>query len=371
MNEQPNIGIAGGHPPWDERTVEPFGSTASSPSKARAKIERINTNELMAIEFPPVQWCVPEYVPEGLSVLAGRQKLGKTWLALDWAIACASGSCAMRSIPCEQGDVLYIDLENGRRRAQDRINLLFPSPRNRPDLSRLQWQNEAPALGNGFLQSADDWRLSVIRPRLLIIDVLQRVKPAGNANRNAYENDYAIFSALQHWSLEHGVAVVGLHHTRKGGAEDPLEALSGSNGLSACADTTLVLDKDAAGTSLYVRGRDVLEKKSALQFLQGQWIVTGDAESVTASTERGNILAALLEADDPMSPADLASVTGMKSGNTRRLLFSMAKAREVQKSGYGRYVHPDKAGDVASSPPPVTPVTAVTPVTVDGSEPAE
>jgi hypothetical protein len=336
---------------WEERTVEPVRTPVGKTSEPRAKIERIDTNRLMAMDFPPVQWCVPEYVPEGFSVLAGRQKLGKTWLAIDWAIACATGGCAMGSIQCEQGDVLYIDLENGLRRAQDRINVLFPSPRNRPDLSRLQWQNQSPALGNGFLQSADEWRLSVEKPRLLVIDVLQRVKPPGTANRNAYENDYSIFAELQHWSLEHAIAVLGLHHTRKGGADDPLESLSGSNGLSACADTTLVLDRDANGTSLYIRGRDVLEKKSALRFLEGQWIVTGDAESVTASNERGNILRVLLESDEPMSPTEIGSVTGMKSGNTRKLLFSMAKAGEVRKSGYGRYVHPEHvAGNDCSTP---------------------
>jgi hypothetical protein len=129
------------------------------------------------------------YVPEGFTVLAGRQKLGKTWLAIDWAIAVASAGCAMGAIPCDIGDVLYIDLENGRRRAQDRINTLFPSPHNRPDLSRLVWQNEAPPLGKRFIQSLDDWRSSVEHPRLASIDVLQRIKPAGQANRNAYEND--------------------------------------------------------------------------------------------------------------------------------------------------------------------------------------
>ena len=37
----------------------------------------------------PIRWIVPGYLAEGLSILAGRQKLGKTWLALDWAIAVA------------------------------------------------------------------------------------------------------------------------------------------------------------------------------------------------------------------------------------------------------------------------------------------
>lgn len=331
--------------PWDEQRFLPQDQRVANDTRPISKYPRINTNELMDLVFAPILWCVPDYVPEGFSVLAGRQKLGKTWLAIDWAVSCASGGSAMGGVPCEQGDVLYIDLENGRRRAQDRINILFRDAQHRPDLARLQWQNDAPYLGNGLLESLEDWRTSVALPRLVIIDVLQRVKPTGSTARNAYENDYAIFAELQRWALEHAVAVVGLHHTRKGGADDPLEALSGSNGLSACADTTLVLDRDAAGTSLYVRGRDVLERKSALKFLGGQWFVTGDAADVTASTERGNTLRVLLEAGTSMSPSEVASVTGMKPGNVRKLLFSLAKAGEVRKTGYGRYLRPTIGGN--------------------------
>jgi RecA-family ATPase len=291
----------------------------------------------MATAFPPIRWIVPGYVAEGLGILAGRQKLGKTRLALDWAIAVASGGAAMGSIGCEQGDVLYIDLENGQRRIQGRINTLFPDERRRPDLSRLEWVNDAPALNKGFLDALEDWRLSVPNPRLVVVDVLQRVKPAGNPNQNSYESDYAALAGLQRWATDCRVAVVALHHTRKGGADDPLEALSGSNGLSACADTTLVLDRDQNGITLYVRGRDVEEKESALTFAGGAWIVTGQAADVRRSNERGNILAVLEEAADPMSPTELADVTGMKNGNIRRLLLAMGKAGEVRKSGRGRY----------------------------------
>jgi RecA-family ATPase len=87
---------------------------------------RTNTTTIMATVFPPIGWIVEGYVAEGLSILAGRQKLGKTWLALDWAIAVACGGMAMGSIECDQGDVLYIDLENGHRRIQSRIKMLFP-----------------------------------------------------------------------------------------------------------------------------------------------------------------------------------------------------------------------------------------------------
>lgn len=310
-----------------------------------ARFNRTNTNDLMSVDFPPIRWVVPDYVPEGLSILAGRQKLGKTWLALDWAIAVSCGGAAMGSIFCQQGDVLYIGLENGHRRIQGRINMLFPGAQNRPDLCRLEWVNEAPDLNKEFIPALDEWRTYVKDPRLVVIDVLQRVKPAGKAGQTSYESDYDALSALQRWATEHRVAVVCLHHTRKAGADDPLEALSGSNGLSACADTTLLLDRDANGVTLYVRGRDVEEKESALKFVGGFWVVTGEAADVRRSSERGNILAALEEAGQPMSPADLAVVTDMKSGNVRRLLHSMGKAGEVEKIGRGLYAPAGGRGD--------------------------
>ena len=303
----------------------------------KARFTRTSTNVVMATEFEPIRWTVPGYVPEGFNVLAGRQKLGKTWLAIDWSIAVACGGTAMGAVPVEAGDVLYIDMENGPRRIQRRIQALYPDERVRPDLSHLEWVTEAPALDNGFIDALEQWRQSVANPRLVVIDVLQRIKPAGNANRNAYENDYSIWSPLQRWAMEQGIAVVGLHHTKKGGADDPLEALSGSNGLSACADTTLVLDRTSNGLTLYVRGRDVDEKESALAFDAGFWTLQGDAAEVRRTDERSAILEALAGSATPMSPAELADITGMVSQNVRQMLSRMVRAGEVKKVGYGRY----------------------------------
>lgn len=278
-----------------------------------------------------------ELCPEGLSILAGRQKVGKTWLALDWAVAVACGGVAMGSIFCEPGDVLYIDLENGQRRIKGRIDMLFPSGKNRPDLSRLEWANEAPDLNKGFIPALDDWRASVPDPRLVIIDVLQRVKPAGKAGQTSYESDYDAMSALQRWATDHQVAVLCLHHTRKGGADDPLEALSGSNGLSACADTTLLLDRKGSGITLYVRGRDVEERETALTFAGGLWTVLGEARDVRRSAERRAILVALRNATEPMSPSEIADITGMKAGNVRKLLVGMVADGEAARVERGRY----------------------------------
>lgn len=303
----------------------------------RGRFRRTSTNQIMATAYDPIKWVVPGYISEGFLVLAGRQKLGKTWLAIDMALAVAIGGVAIGSISCEQGDVLYIDMENGPRRIQSRIATLYPDEQSRPDLSRLEWVTEALQLDAGFIGELERWRTSVAAPRFVIIDVLQRIKPAGSLARNAYENDYSTWAPLQQWATQHGIAVLGLHHTKKGGADDPLEALSGSNGLSACADTTLVLDSDQNGKTLYVRGRDVEEKETALIFAGGAWSIIGEAADVRRSDERIRITAALTDHGEPMTPAEISSATGMAGLNVRQLLFKMAKAGEIYKAGKSRY----------------------------------
>ncbi|WP_409192883.1 AAA family ATPase [Bradyrhizobium sp. RDM4] len=322
----------------------------AQPQPKPTKFRRTNTNDIMARDYPAIKWVVPGYISEGFLVLAGRQKLGKTWLAIDMALAVATGGVAIGSIDCELGNVLYIDMENGPRRIQSRIKTLYPDQRNLPDLASLEWVTEAPQLGAGLIEELETWRTSVPNPRFVIIDVLQRIKPAGSMARNAYENDYSTWAPLQEWATRTGIAVLGLHHTKKGGADDPLEALSGSNGLSACADTTLVLDSGAAGKTLYVRGRDVEEKETALLFAGGAWSILGEAADVRRSDERTRVLAVLEDHGAPMTPGEIVSATGKARASIQMLLGRMAKAGEVHKVGKSRYwLEPTQPGDTSYS----------------------
>jgi hypothetical protein len=313
------------------------GDIALARIEGQIKFKRTNTNVIMATAYEPIKWVVPGYISEGFLVLGGRQKLGKTWLAIDLSIAVAIGGIAMGSISCEQGDVIYIDMENGHRRIQSRINKLFPSERDRPDLARLEWVTNAPRLDAGFISELERWRASAQEPRLVVIDVLQGIKPPGSIARYAYENDYSAWAPLQAWATEKGIAVLGLHHTRKGGAEDPLESLSGSNGLSACADTTLILDRNQNGTTLYVRGRDVEEKETALIFTAGAWSIIGEASEVRRSDERSVIIAALTDNREPMTPSELATALGKQPNNIKQLCFKMAKEGTLFRVGKGKY----------------------------------
>src|SRR5215203_2724372 len=77
--------------------------------------------ELLAMELPPIRWAIPDILPEGVTILAGRAKIGKSFLAYGWCIAIATGSYALGRVPVGRGDVLYLALEDNKRRLQKRL----------------------------------------------------------------------------------------------------------------------------------------------------------------------------------------------------------------------------------------------------------
>src|SRR5215210_144378 len=98
-------------------------SNAAGSHKKRAKAPAISSAaELRRKEFPPIRYVVPGYIAEGCTLLAGRPKLGKSWLMLDVGLAVAAGRICLGETACEQGDVLYLALEDNERRLQRRID---------------------------------------------------------------------------------------------------------------------------------------------------------------------------------------------------------------------------------------------------------
>lgn len=316
--------------------------TNATPPKAANDNRRTeyNAEELLKTEFPPLRWAIERYIPEGLTVLAGGPKLGKTWLAYSTAIAIATGGKVL-GVDCEPGDVLHYSLEDNFRRAKSRILTLMP-PRlgsKRPSLERLTIRTDAPTMDRGFMREVTDWHSRVENPRLLIVDTHAKIKEQRKGNQDPYLADYSAIAPLQEFSGEHGLTTILVTHLRKMGAEsgDPIDQISGTVGITGAADMIMVLDRNEKGASLYGRGRDAPEYEVAMQFDSGHWNVLGDADEVARSQQRTSILDALQERGEAMSPADIAKATGMKSGSVSHLLAKMAKDGLVQKYGYGAW----------------------------------
>jgi hypothetical protein len=87
------------------------------------------TAEQLRLEtFPPLSWFLPDIIPaEGVTLLCSRPKFGKSWLALDACIAATANRFTLGEIKTAQGDVLYLALEDSKRRLQRRITKLLPT----------------------------------------------------------------------------------------------------------------------------------------------------------------------------------------------------------------------------------------------------
>jgi hypothetical protein len=304
--------------------------------------EQIMTaRQLQQREFPPISYVMPGLIPEGLSLLVGRPKLGKSWMGLDICIAIAGGRFCLGERKPTEGDVLYCALEDNPRRLRRRIDWLLP-PKSHAWPERLTLATEWRRLDKGGVDDLQEWAESVPKPRLIVLDTLAGVRPV--RVQNGYTEDYESVVTLHRLANKLGIGILVLHHTRKMEADDPIDTVSGTLGLPGCADTILVLNRTSQGTTLYVRGRDVEEAEHAMTFdkIGCRWTILGDATEVHRSKERGSILAALWEASEPLSPQEIAIAAGMPRGNVDRLLHHMANAGEVVKIGRGQYRHPSR-----------------------------
>jgi RecA-family ATPase len=292
---------------------------------------------LAARDFPPVAYVVPGYVAQGLTVLAGRPKTGKSWLAFGWSIAVASGTVALGSIDVEAGDVLYLALEDNQRRLKKRLDQMLPD-QEKP--ARLHVATQCPRLSSGGIEAITDWCRRVESPRLVVVDVFGKIRPERREKENLYDADYRAIEPLKAVADDLELAVLVVHHTNKRDEPyDPFDAVSGTTGLTGAADTVLVLSRSSQGTTLYGRGRDIEEVETALSFdkITGMWTALGRASDVQRSDERSKLLHALKSSAAALGPRELAAITGLKDANVRRLLGKMVVSGDIEKEAYGCY----------------------------------
>ncbi|AUX77995.1 bifunctional DNA primase/polymerase [Sinorhizobium fredii] len=303
--------------------------------------------------FAPLRQIAGEIIVEGLTVLAARPKVGKTWLMLDIAIAVSEGGYCLGNLECEQGDVLFLALEDNPRRFQRRLTKLLGV--HKREWPRFKVAHKWPRADQGGLDQLRNWIASAENPRLIVIDVFARFRKPVPAGKQNYDTDYGSISELQSLAAEIGVAIVVVHHLRKSEADDdPLDTVSGTLGLTAAADSILVINKTAQGTSIYGRGRDTDEIDLAMKFdpETARWTILGERPEVERSDERRAIIRVLEEAGEPMSPKDIAAALGRKDVSVRALLSKMLKKGEITQPKYGVYAissPPGNSGNTGNS----------------------
>ena len=247
------------------------------------KLETMTAEQLQSAPYSPVPFLVDELIPEGLHILAGAPKIGKSWLAL-WLCLCVSQGQPLWNFTTVQGEVLYLSLEDSFQRIQTR---LFDLTEDAPPT--LHFAIMADTLKHGLEQQIEQFLTDHPDTKLVVIDTLQRVRGAGS-DSNLYANDYQDIGILKQLADRRHIAILLIHHLRKLHDDDPMNMISGSTGLSGAADSTFVLQKNsrlANIASLHCTGRDIPDRTLKLEFGEEDhvWKLLEDSKTCSGASK--------------------------------------------------------------------------------------
>jgi hypothetical protein len=318
----------------------------------------ITAAQLQTKQFKPVRIILPDLIPEGVTLLAGKPKVGKSWLAYDVCLAAADETrFVLGDKKPVHGDVLYLPLEDNQRRLKKRLDKILQGA-SAP--ARLHLHTEWKRMDQGGLEDIEEWITSVDNPRLIWIDTLAKLRALPRPGEPPYAADYRAIESVQKLAGKYGVGVVFNTHLRKMASEDDaFDEVSGTLGLTGAADTIIVMKRHSGMVKIHVRGRDIEEAEFAAEFNRTtcRWRIVGGADEVFRSQERQAIITALRDAKDkdgnraPLSVSEVMAATERTDRHpVDQMLSKMRKAGEVVIAGRGLYTIPSpdplKAGEI-------------------------
>ncbi len=212
------------------------------------------------MDLPATKFVIKDLLPQGLAIIGGSPKVGKSWLMLDWCVRIAKGE-KIWNFPVTQGTTLYVSLEDTASRLQERL---------------LSVTDEAPnvffttfsfKIGEGLEEQVKNFIAEHPDTVLIVIDTFQMIRNTGS--EISYASDYNEVEAIKKLAEELKITILLVHHLRKQGDSDPFNMLSGTNGLAGGVDTMFVLDKSkrcSTNATLYCSGRDIEDREIELCF---------------------------------------------------------------------------------------------------------
>lgn len=295
---------------------------------ARQNKTRWTIAELYDAVFPEPRFAIPGIVPEGLTILAGRPKIGKSWFSLNMSHAVGTGGRFLdRQI--DKGNVFYLALEDNPRRLQQRIKLL-KIDRD----AQIIFENNWKPLNKGGL---DDLVIELERQeyRLVVIDTISRALRGVDLKKDQATVS-GILDSLQSMALNRGIAIVCNDHTRKpdGNLSDPIDDVLNSTEKTALADAILAIYKEQGktGAQLKGRGRDIEDVDYIIEWDRNTlcWQLRGETGELRITDQREKIMDALREIGKSQCPV-VAKYTSIERSQCHRQLVALYQAGRIER----------------------------------------
>ena len=308
----------------------------------------LDMHVLMNTEIAPLKYAIRPILPEGFVCIAGRPKAMKSWTMLKIAYAVVNGVDFMGH-KTEQGDVLYLALEDSKRRIKDRLLKMGEDKSKHPTILLA---NDVPYLGFGFEESIERWIEQSENPRLIIIDTLARIKPRqGKKSGTAYDLDNELLNKLQTIAIQKNITIAFVTHLSKQSTDYSWDRIQGSVGMQGMTDAMWLIDRGdtSKNASITGRGRDIEDFEYAVKWNEDkyQYDFEGNLQIVEMNENRREVLDAMREltnaGTEEINPRDVCkyfnvSVTSKDGRRLSKTMQRMANDFEIWKGKkYGTY----------------------------------
>jgi hypothetical protein len=279
---------------------------------------------------------------EAVGIIGGEPKCCKSFLALDLAVSVAAGTpCLRRFAVPKPGRVLLYAAEDALHIVRRRLDGICAAASL--DLADLDVQViTAPSLRLDLAADRASLAETIARlaPRLLVLDPFVRLH---RIDENISGEVAPLLAYLRELQRRHGVAVILVHHARKGaGNMRAGQALRGSSEFHAWGDSNLYLRRDGddrimltvehrAAPSIPGIALELIERANALALE----LVEHRARPTPATEQRSvddRITAALAAADQPQPFSNLRAICRLRTATLYERLAAMTTAGRIVKS---------------------------------------
>ncbi|HEY4175848.1 MAG TPA: AAA family ATPase [Kofleriaceae bacterium] len=299
----------------------------------------------IAVQPHARRWLIEElWADEAVGIVGGEPKCCKSFLALDMAVSVAGGvPCLRRFAPAQTGRVLLFAAEDALHVVRQRLaGIALAAGRALDDLDihvitapsvRLDIERDRDALTE---------TVGELRPKLLVLDPFVRLH---RVDENLSGEVAPLLAYLRELQRRFHVAVVLVHHARKGGAKMRAgQALRGSSEFHAWGDSNLYLRRHGDQLALSVEHRAA----AAITAVSLQLAIDGDAIAL-APIERAaaapataapialadQIEALLASAVTPQTAAAIRKLCHVRNATLNTALTGLVAAGRVRKDGAG------------------------------------
>lgn len=290
------------------------------------------------------RWLVEGlWAEEAVGIVGGEPKCCKSFLALDLAVAVASGVPCLRQYPVARpGRVLLYAAEDAPHLVRRRLDGICRAAG--VALAALDVQViTAPTLRLDHAADRErlDATVAALRPRLLVLDPFVRLH---RVDENVSGEVAPLLAYLRELQRRHQLGVVVVHHARKGASARAGQALRGSSEFHAWGDSNLYLRRVGDQLTLTVEQRAAASTAGINLALEGvgdalALCVTHrqiDAEGTSARPQaQDKVLRALAEATAPLTLTELRRSCRIRTATLCGMLADLVRAGRIHRSAAG------------------------------------